>query len=98
MISLGYLSCGTNSNTDKSKDKIQDLIREEEKSLSTTSPNEYKSFSSVTSHYPIGKSSKAISSCVQFAITHQMELMYAHYWGAAGIPIYVESNGKYYYV
>ncbi|MBQ8680986.1 MAG: amidohydrolase family protein [Treponema sp.] len=98
VISLGYLSCGTNSNTDKSKDKIQDLIREEEKSLSTTSPNEYKSFSSVTSHYPIGKSSKAISSCVQFAITHQMELMYAHYWGAAGIPIYVESNGKYYYV
>lgn len=28
----------------------------------------------------------------QFSIVHGMELMYAHYWGAAGIPIYVKDK------
>lgn len=97
-LSLGYLSCGTDSNTDKSKDKIHDLIREEKASFTDTAPNMYKSFHGITSHYPIGKTVESISSSFQFAIMHQMELMYAHYWGAAGIPIYVSGDGAFYYV
>lgn len=30
----------------------------------------------------------------QFSIVHGMELMYAHYWGAAGIPIYIVAGSK----
>ena len=30
----------------------------------------------------------------QFSIVHGMELMYAHYWGAAGIPIYIIAGSK----
>ncbi len=30
----------------------------------------------------------------QFSIVHGMELMYAHYWGAAGIPIYIKSGSE----
>jgi len=59
-----------------------------------------------------GKNSSNLFECVaknylsgsqvgkfQFSIVHGMELMYAHYWGAAGIPIYVfDNNGKLYYV
>lgn len=30
----------------------------------------------------------------QFSIVHGMELMYAHYWGASGIPIYIVAGSK----
>jgi len=97
-LSLGYLSCGTDSTIDKSNNKIKELIQEEKKTFTSSDSNDYKSFLGITSHYPIGKTNKSISSYFQFAIMHQMELMYAHYWGAAGIPIYVAANNKFYYV
>ena len=35
----------------------------------------------------------------QFSIMHGMELMYAHYWGAVGIPIYVfNDKGELFYI
>ena len=49
----------------------------------------------VAGHYLTG----TLASKFQFSIMHGMELMYSHYWGAAGIPIYVfDDKGKLFYI
>jgi len=37
-----------------------------------------------------------INAAFDFIIVHGMELMYAHYWGAYGIPLYITIKGKLY--
>ena len=39
-----------------------------------------------------------VDGVFEFSIVLGMELMYAHYWGAYGIPIYIRHDGKLYYI
>jgi predicted TIM-barrel fold metal-dependent hydrolase len=56
-----------------------------------------KDFLQVTRHY-YGNRGFNIQPSFSFSIIHSMELMYAHYWGAYGIPVYIPYRGKLYYV
>jgi hypothetical protein len=58
-------------------------------------------FKNVSAHYYVYTGSNErwengpkISAVFDFSIVMGMELMYAHYWGAYGIPIYIPIKGK----
>lgn len=67
------------------------------KLLNSEIANISETFKKITSHY-YGINKFQMSENWMFSIMHQMDLLYAHYWGAAGIPIYLFMNGKAYFI
>ena len=60
-------------------------------------------FKNVSAHYYTysgsnerGTTGTKISAVFDFSILHGMELMYAHYWGVYGIPLYITVKGSLY--
>jgi hypothetical protein len=53
-------------------------------------------FRTVAGHYY--NESEYFTGGFEFSILLCMELLYAHYWGAYGIPVYMRHEGKLYYV
>ena len=80
-----------NLKSSKSAKKYANKLLEEEKENIT------KTFKQITSHY-YGEDKFQKELKWQFSISHQMELLYAHFWGAAGIPIYLFFNNKAYFI
>jgi predicted TIM-barrel fold metal-dependent hydrolase len=84
----------------KGRKEREDLVK------SRTSQREQKIFLSVSDHYYAGQNNyyyegrKAVRLVPSFtmSIVHGMELMYAHYWGAYGIPIYIQYGQDLYYI
>lgn len=67
------------------------------KLLNSEIDNISETFKKITSHY-YGINKFQVSENWMFSIMHQMELLYAHYWGAAGIPVYLFMKGKAYFI
>jgi hypothetical protein len=55
-------------------------------------------YTSKSIHGNSGRDNSVFSAEFAFSIVHSMELMYAHYWGAYGIPVYIPYENKLYYI
>jgi len=82
----------TDSNRKKSEDERTKLV--------TFRKSTEGEFQDAARHYYLlasGENSPSIGASFQFSICLGMELMYAHYWGAYGIPIYIPIKDKLYF-
>jgi len=59
--------------------------------------NEKNPFLLVSEHYYQNSENNIIPS-FSMSVIHSMDLMFAHYWGAYGIPIYIPYKEKLYYI
>lgn len=91
--SFGFQSYITEkkSQTSRKGEKLADKL------LNSEIDNISETFKKITSHY-YGINKFQVSENWMFSIMHQMELLYAHYWGAAGIPVYLFMKGKAYFI
>jgi predicted TIM-barrel fold metal-dependent hydrolase len=76
-------------NIKKSENEREELIEERGKTL--------KNYQRIISGYYEGDRTN-IRGGFEFSVVLGMELMYAHYWGAYGIPIYLYINNNLYYI
>jgi len=77
-------------------ENVNDSEKERDK-LITSREGTLGKFQSIVSGY-YGIEGANIKGRFDFSIVLGMELMYAHYWGAYGIPIYVFLNNELYYI
>jgi len=63
-----------------------------------TSREEKNLFPVVSGHYYGLNIGSYLVPSFSMSVIHGMELMFAHYWGAYGIPIYIPYRGKLYYI
>lgn len=92
LYSIGYPSHKKSYTEFYKKNEIEKAT---EDMINLAKKNHSDLFTMVAGHYLTGTQ----ASKFQFSIMHGMELMYSHYWGAAGIPIYVfDDKGKLFYI
>jgi hypothetical protein len=85
------------SEYDEDKDSKTKSEKERDKLIGNQYEKPLPVFKKLVSGYYEGEMQK-INGVFEFSIVLGMELMYAHYWGAYGIPVYVSDGKKLYYI
>jgi hypothetical protein len=94
---LGYASRIQSDGKNKPIDMIKG--KNERYILVAERKDEGRGFFSIVSRHYYGNRYFNIGFKIRMSVVHGMELMYAHYWGAYGIPLYIPGeDGSMYYI
>jgi hypothetical protein len=83
-------------NNAETEEKDKDTSKKEREKILSHRNTGLNNFKTISRHYY--NTEQAFLGRFRFSILHGMELLYAHYWGTYGIPIYIVYNKELYYV